>query len=138
VVLVDGPPGTGCPTISSLTGADLALVVTEPTPSGESDLARVLELAGHFRVPAAVVLNKADLSPERARSLEAWAEQAGAPVLARFPWDASVADRLRRLQVLSEAPGPWQKRFDSLWTEVSRLLGPTLTNQGGSSSWQTH
>ena len=64
LVLVDGPPGIGCPVIASLTGASAALVVTEPTLSGEHDMERVLQVARHFKVPAAVCVNKWDLNPD--------------------------------------------------------------------------
>jgi len=57
MILSDGPPGIGCPVISALTGATLAVIVTEPTPSGIHDLGRVVELSGHFKVPAAVIIN---------------------------------------------------------------------------------
>ncbi len=63
LLLIDGPPGTGCPVISALNQADYCLLVTEPSCSGQHDLQRILDLAAHFRVPAAVVVNKADLYP---------------------------------------------------------------------------
>ncbi len=63
LVLADGPPGVGCPVIASITDLDQVLVVTEPTVSGVHDLERVLDLAAHFRVPAGVIINKADLNP---------------------------------------------------------------------------
>ncbi len=63
LLLVDGPPGIGCPVIASVAGADMALMVVEPTISGVHDLERVLATAGHFGVPAAVMVNKADLNP---------------------------------------------------------------------------
>jgi len=95
LVLVDGPPGTACPAISALTGANLALLVTEPTPSGGSDLDRVLQMTRHFGVDAAVVINKADLHPRLADELETRVESVGAPVLARFPYDEIVPQAIR-------------------------------------------
>ena len=62
LIIVDGPPGIGCPVIASVTGASLVLVVTEPTVSGEHDLERVLSLTRHFDIPAAVCVNKWDLN----------------------------------------------------------------------------
>jgi MinD superfamily P-loop ATPase len=62
LLLIDGPPGIGCPVIASLTGATAALIVTEPTPSGFHDLKRILELAAHFRIPSMILINKADLN----------------------------------------------------------------------------
>jgi MinD superfamily P-loop ATPase len=61
-ILVDGSPGIGCPVIASLTGADLVVIVTEPTMSGEHDLERVAKLTTHFKIPTAVCVNKSDLN----------------------------------------------------------------------------
>jgi len=68
LLLVDGPPGIGCPVIAALAGADLALIVTEPTVSGVHDLERILGVVAHFQVRATVLLNKADLSPAHAEA----------------------------------------------------------------------
>ena len=62
--LIDGSPGTGCPVIASLTGADYALVVTEPTVSGIHDMGRILDVTAHFRIPSGIVVNKYDLNLE--------------------------------------------------------------------------
>jgi MinD superfamily P-loop ATPase len=126
-ILVDGPPGTGCPAISSLTGADLALVVTEPTPSGESDLLRVLDLSRRLRVPAAVVINKADLCPERSDDLAGRVESAGVPVLARFPYDENVSVALGEHRLLSDRSAAWRRRFRNLGESIARLLGEAET-----------
>ena len=89
-ILVDGPPGTGCPVIASITGADAVLAVTEPTLSGKHDLLRVLELARHFKIPAFVCINKWDINPELTGQIEAAATEVGATVLARIPYDKSI------------------------------------------------
>lgn len=96
LVLVDGPPGTGCPVIAALTGAHGVLAVTEPTVSGAHDLARVLELASHFKIPTAVCVNKWDIHPEQADRIEAAARAAGATPVGRVRYDraATVAQRL--------------------------------------------
>lgn len=86
-IIVDGPPGIGCPVIASITGAWKVLVVTEPTVSGEHDLMRVLSLAGHFKVPAAVCVNKWDINPEMTERIEDKARQAGAVVAGRIRYD---------------------------------------------------
>ncbi|MCK5378382.1 MAG: ATP-binding protein [Acidobacteria bacterium] len=90
MLLIDGPPGTGCPVISAVTGVDLVLLVTEPTPPGISDLRRVLVLARHFDIPAAVVINKADLNPDLVVSLTAELEAQGVKVLGTIPYDEAV------------------------------------------------
>ncbi|MGI5870025.1 MAG: 4Fe-4S binding protein [Kiritimatiellia bacterium] len=93
-ILGDGPPGTGCPVIASLSGCDLALMVTEPTVAGVHDLERVLRLAAHFGVPTAIVINKADLNAGQAARIEALAEARGATILGRIPFDRAVNDAL--------------------------------------------
>lgn len=90
LVIVDGPPGIGCPVIASLTGADLVLVVSEPTLSGEHDLERVLALARHFAIPAALCVNKWDLNPGMAERIEKKAVAAGARIAGRVRYDSGV------------------------------------------------
>lgn len=90
LIIVDGPPGLGCPVIASLTGATRSLIITEPTVSGWHDLERVLSLAGHFEIPAAVCVNKWDLNPEMAQQIERGAQEAGACVVGRIRYDAGV------------------------------------------------
>ena len=90
LLIVDGPPGIGCPGIASLAGASLALVVTEPTVSGEHALDRVLRLARHFSVPAAVCVNKWDLNEGMTLRIEQAAEVAGARAAGRIRYDPAV------------------------------------------------
>ena len=74
-VIVDGPPGIGCPVISAASGADLALIVAEPTAAGIHDMERVLATTAHFRVPALVCINKADIYPEGTAQIEAYCRE---------------------------------------------------------------
>jgi MinD superfamily P-loop ATPase len=90
LIIVDGPPGIGCPVIASLTGADQVLVITEPTVSGEHDLQRVLDLSRHFKIPAAVCVNKWDINPDMTEQIEKMAEKCGARVVGRISYDKSV------------------------------------------------
>ena len=89
-VLVDGPPGIGCPVIASVTGVDGAVLVTEPTVSGLHDVERALGVVRHFGAPAALVINKWDLSPGTTERIESWAAEQQIPVLARVPYDPAV------------------------------------------------
>ena len=90
LVLVDGPPGVGCPVIASVSGASQVLVVTEPTLSGAHDMARVLELARHFTIPAAVCVNKWDLNPAMTERIEVQARKFGATLAGRVRYDQTV------------------------------------------------
>ncbi len=90
LIIVDGPPGIGCPVIASVTGASMVLVITEPTVSGEHDLERVLALTKHFNIPTAVCVNKWDLNPGMTRRIERKAVDAQATIAGRVRFDAAV------------------------------------------------
>jgi MinD superfamily P-loop ATPase len=93
-MIIDASPGMGCPVNASLTGCDWAIAVTEPTQSGLHDLRRALDLAVWFKVPAAVVLNKADLCPEVAAEIRAACTERGAQVIGEIPFDRRVPEDL--------------------------------------------
>jgi MinD superfamily P-loop ATPase len=102
VVLIDGSPGIGCPVIASITGASLALIVTEPTVSGAHDLERVLQLVGHFGIPAAVCVNKWDLNPAMTERIEHMARARGATVVNRVRYDTDVTSAQIHAQAVVE------------------------------------
>jgi MinD superfamily P-loop ATPase len=106
-VLIDSSPGTGCPVNASLTGCDLAVVVTEPTLSGLHDLERVLDLAAWFRIQALVVINKADLCARVAEEIRCLCRRRGVEVVGEIPFDRGVPESLGRSVVpaLGEGPG---------------------------------
>ncbi len=93
-ILVDGSPGIGCPVISSITGASLVVIVTEPTISGVHDMERVLGLSEHFQIPATVVINKADLNEEMSKKIETLAGEQGVSVLGWIPYDSLVTQAM--------------------------------------------
>ena len=94
LILIDGPPGIGCPAISALSGVDAVLAVAEPTLSGRQGLRRMVELAQHFKTPAWAVVNKSDLNPEEAASLEEWCSSQGVEVMGRLPYDGSATEAM--------------------------------------------
>lgn len=107
LILGDGPPGTGCPVIASISGADRVLIVTEPTVSGVHDMQRVLSLTGHFGIPTLIVINKADLNTEQAERIETIAKEMGSRVIARIPFDRNVNDALMAGKtVIEHGKGP--------------------------------
>jgi MinD superfamily P-loop ATPase len=89
-LLVDGPPGIGCPVIAAISGMDLTLLVTEPTVSGAHDLERIVGVAQHFGIPAAVCINKYDLNPAKTEEIAAWCAAQGVPILGRILFDHEV------------------------------------------------
>jgi MinD superfamily P-loop ATPase len=94
LILGDGPPGTGCPVIASVSGTDLVLIVTEPTVSGVHDMERVIKLAQHFQIPTAVIINKADLNSEQTIKIENLAKAYDAEIIGRIPFDRAVNEAL--------------------------------------------
>jgi len=120
MILVDGPPGIGCPVIASLTGANLALVVTEPTVSGVSDLERILELCGHFRIPARIIINKWDINEELCRTIESNAKATGAQVIGRIPYDERVIESIsKQMTVIAAGPESIAQEIRSIWDRVT-------------------
>jgi MinD superfamily P-loop ATPase len=93
-IIADGPPGTSCPVIASISGVDRVLIVTEPTVSGVHDLKRVLELCRHFGVPAAVAINKADLNGEQVQRIHQMATEMDTLVVGEIPFDRTVHNAL--------------------------------------------
>ncbi|MBU2490470.1 MAG: (4Fe-4S)-binding protein, partial [Proteobacteria bacterium] len=94
LLVVDGPPGIGCPVIAASTGADLALLVVEPTISGIHDLERILATTNHFGVPALVCINKADINPSRADEISAFCAARGIVLVGRVPYDTVVTEAM--------------------------------------------
>lgn len=87
LIITDGPPGVGCPVISSLSGATAVCIVTEPTVSGLHDMERVIRLAAHFKVPGMVIINKYDLNPEMATAIETLSRERNIQIMGRIPFD---------------------------------------------------
>jgi MinD superfamily P-loop ATPase len=119
-VIIDGPPGIGCPVISAVSGAHAALIVVEPTVSGIHDLKRALETADHFRVPSAVVINKADINERRAEEIEEFCARNDIQMLGRLPFDTVVTEAMvHRMPVTEYAPErPISQKIASLWKAI--------------------
>ncbi len=97
-VLIDGPPGTGCPVMSAMTGVDYVVLVTEPTVAGAHDLKRVVDLAAHFSIPVGMVVNKSSINPEGVEELREFAEERKIRYLGEIPYDRKVVDSVAELK----------------------------------------
>jgi len=120
IVIVDGPPGIGCPVIASVTGASQVLVVTEPTVSGEHDLERVLSLARHFTIPAAVCVNKWDINPGMTERIENRARETGARVAGRVRYDRAVTSAQLQERAVVETNAPSAADVRELWLHLNQ------------------
>ncbi len=123
IVIVDGPPGLGCPVIASLTGASQVLIVTEPTIAGEHDLERVLSLTRHFQIPAAICVNKFDINEEMTKRIEDRAVSAGATVAGRIRFDASVTRAQMQKKAVVELDTPGADDMKQLWKNLNLAEG---------------
>lgn len=121
LVLCDGSPGVGCPVISSLSGASLAVTVVEPTPSGRHDFERVTALCDHFRIPVAVLINKADLNPHEEAAIREVAAARGYTVVGSLPFDPAVTGSMIRRKALTETDTPLAATLADIWERVRTL-----------------
>ena len=123
-IISDGPPGIGCAVISSLSGASLALLVTEPTLSGIHDLERVLGVCHHFGIPALVCINKYDLNENNTRQIGNYCLKLGIEVAARIPFDNTVTEAIVcGLPVVEYSQGKVTQEIESLWRRIMKELG---------------
>ena len=122
-IITDGPPGIGCPVISSLSGANLALLVTEPTLSGIHDLERVLRTCNHFGVPTLVCINKYDINDENTHQIESYCLSQGVQVASKIPFDNVVTKALvQGLPVVEYSRGRVAEEIERLWQVVAKAL----------------
>jgi MinD superfamily P-loop ATPase len=124
LVLVDGPPGIGCPVISAASGADLVLIVTEPTVAGVHDMHRVLQTTDHFGIRALVCINKADIYPQGAAKIEAFCQEEGIQMIGQIPFDLTVTEAMvQGRTVTAFAPeAPASQAIQEIWTKVIDVL----------------
>ncbi|MDY7039794.1 MAG: ATP-binding protein [Chloroflexota bacterium] len=118
-LIVDGPPGIGCPVISASAGADLALLVTEPTVSGVHDLERALSTVNHFDVPALVCINKYDVNPVRAQEIVDFCAERNIEVVGWIPFDTVVTEAMvQGLPVTDFSDGAVSRELRQVWDRV--------------------
>ncbi len=119
LIITDGPPGIGCPVISSVTGADAVLAVAEPTLSGIHDLSRVIELAHHFRIKMFVCVNKFDINPGLTEKIERLSEESGAFIAGRISYDREVTNAQNEgLSVIEHNKGVSVGEIKSIWEKI--------------------
>ena len=124
LVIIDGSPGIGCPVIASITGADLVLIVTEPTLSGLHDFGRVTELANHFGIRTLVCVNKWDLNAELTAKIEANARRSGVEAVGRIRYDRAVTEaQINKQSLVEYTEAGAAADAKEVWSRVSEKLG---------------
>jgi MinD superfamily P-loop ATPase len=94
LILIDGPPGIGCPVIATVSGLDYIIAITEPTPSGLHDLQRAIEMVNQFKIPFGIVINKADLKSASQKELNNYIDKAGYDILGKINFDLSIPEAM--------------------------------------------
>jgi len=123
-IISDGPPGIGCPVISSISGVNLAVIVTEPTLSGMHDLDRVIGVCHHFTVPVIVCINKYDLNEDNSHQIESYCQSQGIEIAARIPFDNVVTEALvHGLPVVEYSQNNVSRQIEALWRDIARVVG---------------
>jgi len=123
LIISDGPPGIGCPVISSLSGTDLALLVTEPTLSGQHDLERVIGVCRHFGVAALVCINKYDINEDNTRRIEDYCRRQGIDIAAKIPYDSMVTEAMVHGKTVMEYhPNGTAQHIEKLWNKIAGHL----------------
>lgn len=124
LVLVDGPPGIGCPVISAVSGADLALIVAEPSAAGVHDMQRVLQTTEHFGVKALVCINKADIYPDGALQIESFCHEHNIEVVGRIPFDTTVTTAMVQGQPVTvyQPDSAASLALGAVWQRICHVL----------------
>ncbi len=121
-ILVDGSPGIGCPVISTISGADFVVIITEPTQSGLHDLERVKKLCDSFKVKTGVVVNKYDLNEEVSNKIKSFSEENGSVFLGVIPFDKSVSKAIVNEEIPYVACDSIKKPIDEIFNKAMESL----------------
>ncbi|MFZ2330802.1 MAG: 4Fe-4S binding protein [Atribacterota bacterium] len=123
LIIIDGPPGIGCPLIASITGANLVVVVTEPTLSGIHDLKRVIEVSQHFNVEPVVIINKFDINLENTSSIEEFCKENSISVIGRIHFDNIITEALvKGLPVVEYSDNKVTQEIKDIWQEIFKKI----------------
>ncbi|DAB41036.1 MAG TPA: (4Fe-4S)-binding protein [Sulfurovum sp. UBA12169] len=122
-LIVDGSPGVGCPVISSLSGADLVLLVTEATVSGLHDLKRVYKLVKSFNLKAACIINKYDLNSEVTKQIESFLEEETIPLVSKISYDETFSAALSQAKTIVEYDdGALKTQIEKSWEKIKKIV----------------
>ncbi len=123
LIIIDGPPGIGCPVVASIGGVDLVLVVTEPTISGIHDMERIIGVAKHFKIPALVCINKYDINLENSARIRDQCQKDSIEVVGSIPYDICVTKAMvQGKSVIEYGCGEVTRQVKRIWDRVQGSL----------------
>jgi len=129
LILIDGPPGIGCPVIASLSGVDMALILTEPSQSGLHDLKRILSVVKLFGIRAMVCINKYDINEGVTEEIEAFCKKKEIEVVGKIPYDKSITKAMVKgvpvVEFETETKSKAAEEIRRMWNQVKQILQPS-------------
>jgi MinD superfamily P-loop ATPase len=123
LIIIDGPPGIGCPVIASISGVDFVLIVTEPTLSAIHDLERILDVANHFKIPAVVCINKCDINLENTEKIEHYCKSNNISIVGQLSYDTIVTEAMiHEKTVIEYSDSSCSEMISNMWDNVKGRL----------------
>lgn len=122
LAIIDGSPGIGCPVIASVSGADLVLVVAEPSLSGFSDLERLVKTAEMLRTKLAVCVNKWDVSPEHTEEIQLFCAERKIPFVGKIPYDKKASEAINAGMSIADLDCPARSALESIYETIMKLF----------------
>jgi len=123
LIIVDGSPGIGCPVIASISGANLVLIVTEPTLSGMHDSQRVFELTKHFRIPACICINKFDINLYLTEKIEEFCIKNNIELAGKIPYSKDFTEAMiKELTIIEYCDNEVSNEIKSTWNKLENKL----------------
>jgi len=121
-IIIDGPPGIGCPVNASLSGVDFVVIVTEPTQSGLHDLKRLINLLKIFKIPSGVIINKYDINTDMSNSIEKFIRPEGISLLAKIPFDKKFIKAIQNSKSIIEYNHAYIDTFKTIWNDIQKVI----------------
>lgn len=120
-IIIDGPPGTGCPAISSVTGVKKVIIVTEPSQSAFHDLRRIVQVVHNFKIETYIVINKFDLNLEITCDIENWCFENNLPVLGKILFDREIVEAMIQCKSILEwlPESAVSKEIINIWNKLN-------------------
>ena len=120
LTIIDAPPGTSCPVIAAMKGADFVLMVTEPTPFGLHDLKLAVEVVKLLEIPRGLIINRSDIGDDGVRT---YAKMENLPILMEIPFDRRIAEAYSRGKLIVEEMPGWEEGFRKLYLDIQKIVG---------------
>lgn len=121
-IIIDGPPGIGCPVNASLSGVDFVVIVTEPTQSGLHDLKRLIDLLKIFKIKSGVIINKFNINDDVSKIIEEYIDSEGVKLLAKIPFDKNFTKAVQSSRSIISYDFSYLNKFKAIWNDIQKVV----------------